>query len=121
MRVERRDEVEAFTTLDGSIVRELAPPGRPGSPHQSLAEAVVAPGGETEEHFHPRAEEIYYFTAGSGRMRLGDEEADVRAGDCVAIESCTPHKLWNTGTEPLVLLCASAPPYSDDDTMLTGG
>ena len=40
--------------------------------NQSLAEATVPPGGETVEHFHRTSEEIYYFTAGAGRMRLGD-------------------------------------------------
>jgi quercetin dioxygenase-like cupin family protein len=31
------------------------------------------------------------------------------------------HKLVNTGSEPLRLLCCCAPAYSDDDTVLTGG
>ena len=47
--------------------------------HQSLAEATLEPGGETAEHYHPRAEEIYYFVAGQGRMRLGDDEDASRA------------------------------------------
>jgi len=49
-------------------------------------------------------------------MRLGDEESDVTAGDTVVIPPGTPHKLWNTGTDPLRLLCCCAPPYSHDDT-----
>jgi mannose-6-phosphate isomerase-like protein (cupin superfamily) len=32
-----------------------------------------------------------------------------------------PHKLWNTGTTPRVLLCCCAPAYSHDDTVMTGG
>ena len=32
-----------------------------------------------------------------------------------------PHKLWNTGAEPLVLLCCCAPPYSHEDTVLLEG
>jgi mannose-6-phosphate isomerase-like protein (cupin superfamily) len=32
-----------------------------------------------------------------------------------------PHKLWNTGTAPLTLLCCCAPAYSDADTLMTGG
>ena len=75
---------------------------------------------ETAEHYHPRAEELYYFVAGSGRMRLGEEESEVTAGDCVVIPPGTPHKLWNPGSEPLVLLCCCAPAYSDDDTVMTG-
>jgi mannose-6-phosphate isomerase-like protein (cupin superfamily) len=118
MRIARRSEIGPFTALDGSEVRELAAPGRPGSPAQSLAEATVPPGGETEEHFHRASEEIYYFTAGAGRMRLGSQESEVGAGDCVVIDPGTPHKLWNPGPEPLVVLCCSSPPYSDEDTVL---
>lgn len=119
MRVERHDDVEPFRTLDGSTVRELAAPGREGSAVQSLAEAIVPPGGETIEHLHRTSEEIYYFTAGAGRMRLAGEEAEVAAGDCVVIEPGASHKLWNTGSEDLVVLCCSSPPYSDEDTVLT--
>jgi mannose-6-phosphate isomerase-like protein (cupin superfamily) len=89
--------------------------------HQSLAEATVPPQGETAEHYHPRTEELYHFTSGAGRMRLGDQEFEVRAGHCVVIEPGVAHKLWNPGPEPLVLLCCCAPAYSDDDTVMTGG
>jgi mannose-6-phosphate isomerase-like protein (cupin superfamily) len=51
-------------------------------------------------------------------MKLDEEEADVRTGDMVVIPPGTPHKLWNTGAEPLVLLCCCAPAYSHDDTVL---
>ncbi|HUO72696.1 MAG TPA: cupin domain-containing protein [Solirubrobacteraceae bacterium] len=88
--------------------------------NQSLAEATVPPGGETAEHYHPRTEELYYFVAGAGRMRLGADEAVVSAGDCVVIPPGTSHKLWNPGSEPLVLLCCCVPAYSDDDTVTTG-
>lgn len=117
-------ELTSFVTVDGSAIRELAGPAWTPARHQSLAEATVAPGGETAEHYHPRSEELYYFVAGAGRMRLGNGEdavAGVAAGDCVVIAPGTAHKLWNTGAEPLVLLCCCAPPYSDDDTVLTGG
>jgi mannose-6-phosphate isomerase-like protein (cupin superfamily) len=114
------DQLESFRTLDGSQIRELAGPGWTSARNQSLAEATVPPGGETAEHYHPRTEELYYFVGGSGRMRLGDDEADVRTGDCVVIAPGTPHKLWNTGAQPLVLLCCCAPAYSDDDTVMTG-
>jgi mannose-6-phosphate isomerase-like protein (cupin superfamily) len=114
----RLEDREAFITADGSSIRELAGIPSGNSVNQSLAEATVPPGGETIEHFHRTSEEIYSFTAGAGRMRLGDEEAEVRAGDTVVIAPGTKHKLFNTGAEPLVLLCCCAPPYSDDDTVL---
>ena len=79
----------------------------------------MPPGGDTEAHYHRRSEEIYFFTAGRGRMKLGDEESEVSAGDCVVIPPGAEHKLWNTGEEPLVLLCCCAPAYSHEDTVVT--
>jgi mannose-6-phosphate isomerase-like protein (cupin superfamily) len=119
MRVERLDGVDAFITKDGSEIRELAGLPTGNAVNQSLAEATVPPGGDTEEHLHRASEEIYFFTSGSGRIRLGHEEGDVTAGDTVVIPPGTRHKLWNTGTEPLKLLCCCSPPYSHDDTFLT--
>jgi mannose-6-phosphate isomerase-like protein (cupin superfamily) len=121
MHVAALEEAQAFVTLDGSTIRELA--GRVSLPaeKQSLAEATVPPGGATAEHYHRESEELYFFTSGTGRLRVGDERRDVRAGECVVIPPGTIHKLVNTGDGPLRLLCCCAPPYSDDDTVLTGG
>ncbi len=81
MQIATLANLNPFTTLDGSTIRELA---------------------------------------GLGRMRLGEHEADIAAGQCVVIVPGTPHKLWNTGPDPLVLLCCCAPAYSDEDTVMTG-
>ena len=105
-------------TKDGSEIRELAGIPTGNAENQSLAEATVPAGAETEEHYHRRSEEIYFFTHGSGRMRLGEHETEVAAGDTVVIPPGIRHKLWNTGTEPLKLLCCCAPPYSHEDTVL---
>ncbi len=121
MRIQKLERVEPFTTKDGSEIRELAGIPTGNSVKQSLAEATVPAGAETEEHHHRVSEEIYFFTSGSGRMKLGDEESDVAAGDTIVIPPGARHKLSNTGTEPLKLLCSCAPPYSHEDTFLTGG
>ena len=119
MEISNLEQLESFTTMDGSSIRELAGPAWTAAENQSLAEATVPPGGQTAEHYHRQTEEIYYFTSGTGRMRLADEEKAVRAGDCVVIPPGTPHQLVNDGGQPLVLLCCCAPPYSDADTVLT--
>jgi mannose-6-phosphate isomerase-like protein (cupin superfamily) len=118
VQVSKLDELESFTTLDGSRIRELAGPSWTAARNQSLAEATVPAGGETIEHLHRESEEIYHFTAGSGRMRMAGEERDVAAGDCVVIPPGTPHKLWAAAGEPLALLCCCSPPYSDADTVM---
>jgi mannose-6-phosphate isomerase-like protein (cupin superfamily) len=119
MEISNLDRLESFVTLDGSTIRELAGPAWTAARNQSLAEARVPAGGTTIEHFHRSSEEIYYFTAGRGRMRLATEERDVVAGDCVVIPPGTRHKLWAAGDAELVLLCACAPAYSDEDTQMT--
>ena len=119
MRIEKLEGIAPFTTKDGSQIRELAGIPTGNSVNQSLAEATVPPGGETEEHYHRESEEIYFFTAGRGRLRLDAEEREVEPGDTVVIPPGTRHKLWNTGSEPLKLLCSCSPPYSHEDTVIT--
>lgn len=111
-----RAEVAPFTTKDGSIIRELMHPGPQGQ--VSLAEATVPPGTATMLHRHHRTEELYHFVSGEGVMTLGGEEFAVRAGDSVRIAPGTAHRVRNASREPLVLLCACAPPYSHEDTEL---
>ena len=121
MEIVRREQREAFITADGSSIRELAGIPSGNATNQSLAEAIVAPGTATVAHLHRRSEEIYLFTGGRGRMRLGEEERQVRAGDCVVIPPGVAHKLWAEEGEPLVLWCCCAPAYSHEDTVLLEG
>jgi mannose-6-phosphate isomerase-like protein (cupin superfamily) len=118
MHVSKLEALESFTTLDGSSIREIVGPGWTPARNQSLAEATVPAGAATTAHFHRAAEELYLFTAGRGRLRVGDDEREVRPGDCAVIPPGTVHKLWCTGSEPLVLLCCCAPAYSHEDTVL---
>lgn len=119
MEIANLEAAQAFTTLDGSTIREVA--GRVSLPatNQSLAEATVPPGGATTAHYHRETEELYFFTAGTGRLRIGDQEREVRPGDCAVIPPGAEHKLINSGEGPLVLLCCCAPGYSHEDTVLT--
>ena len=119
LRVGRLDAAEPFTTKDGSTIREVAGAVSMRTDNQSLAEATVPAGSATDAHYHRVAEEIYHFTAGSGRMRLGDREGHVRAGDTVVIAPGIEHKLWASPDEDLVLLCCCAPAYSNKDTVIT--
>ena len=119
MRIHRLHEVEPFTTLDGSEIREVAGPALDTAVNQSLAEATLQPGGTTQEHYHRVTEEIYFFTHGRGRLRLGEHEREVGPGDTVVIAPGVPHKVWASEEGPLRLLCCCAPAYSHDDTVIT--
>ena len=119
MDIKNLADVPAFTTKDGSEIRELLAYRNSVIRNQSLAEARLAVGSSTQEHFHPRAEEIYFITQGQGRMRVENETREVSAGDAIAIPPGQKHKLWNTGTDTLRLLCCCAPAYEDADTIIT--
>jgi mannose-6-phosphate isomerase-like protein (cupin superfamily) len=111
--------IEPFVTKDGSEIREWAGPVSAPAANQSLAEASIPPGGATTEHYHRLTEELYLITAGRGRLRIGDDEREVSAGDCAVIPPGARHKIWNTGEDVLKIVCACAPAYSDEDTVLT--
>jgi mannose-6-phosphate isomerase-like protein (cupin superfamily) len=119
MDIKNLNAVPAFTTKDGSEIRELLAHRNSAIRNQSLAEARLPAGGSTQEHYHPQCEEIYYITHGTGKMRIESELREVRAGDAIAIPPGQKHKLWNTGDEVLKLLCCCAPAYEDSDTIIT--
>ena len=111
-------EVQPFTTKDGSLVRELMHPRVHGNSQQSLAEAVVPVGAETLMHRHLVSEEMYHVTEGAGVMTLGVEQFEVRKGDTVCILPGMIHRVRNTGTIPLRILCCCSPAYAHEDTEL---
>jgi mannose-6-phosphate isomerase-like protein (cupin superfamily) len=110
--------IAAFVTKDGSLIRELMHPAVHGNRNQSLAEATLPPGTTTLLHRHLRSEAIYYFACGTGMMTLGSEVFAVAAGDTINIAPGTPHRVQNTGDEPMKILCACAPAYSHEDTVV---
>jgi len=111
-----------FITRDGSQIRELMHPSSHADEHgvqaQSLAEARVAVGNQTQLHCHHLTEELYHITAGTGIMTLGEESFPVKTGDTVCIPPHTAHCIKNTGKAELVILCCCSPAYADDDTEL---
>jgi mannose-6-phosphate isomerase-like protein (cupin superfamily) len=109
MRVASRDDLHAFTTKDGSTIREYH-----HTSLQSLAEASLAAGQRTQRHYHRASEEIYFVLEGEGDLTIDGEQLHVGAGDAALIPAGTWHEI--VATSPLRFLCCCAPPYGDDDT-----
>src|SRR5213083_2409505 len=109
MDVKNLEDVPAFITKDGSEIRELLAHRNSAIRNQSLAEARVPVGGSTREHYHSKTEEIYYITAGAGRMRIESETRAVKPGDAIAVALWVRHKLCNTGDGTLPLFGCWAP------------
>lgn len=111
-------EVPAFTTKDGSEIRELLAHRNSCIVNQSLAEARLPVGASTAPHYHPLCEEIYYLLAGRGRMQIENEIRSVAPGDAIAIPPGERHQITNTGDETLRFLCCCAPAYEHEDTVM---
>jgi mannose-6-phosphate isomerase-like protein (cupin superfamily) len=118
MHIKNLNQVPSFITKDGSEIRELLAHRNSAIRNQSLAEARLPAGASTQEHYHPKTEEIYYITHGTGRIRIEGELREVGPGDAIAIPPGQKHKLWNTSKETLRLLCCCAPAYEDSDTIM---
>ncbi len=118
MDIRNIDSVSAFTTKDGSEIRELLAYRNSCIRNQSLAEARLPPGASTTPHRHPKTEEIYYIVAGQGLMQVDEESSQVGPGDAVAIPPGARHQITNTGSSMLKFLCCCAPPYEHEDTLL---
>jgi mannose-6-phosphate isomerase-like protein (cupin superfamily) len=119
MEIRSLSHAVPFVTKDGSEIRELMAHRNSCIRNQSLAEARLPAGTSTQEHYHAKTEEIYFITAGFGRIRIEGELAEVKVGDAIAIPPGKKHKLWNTGSEVLTLLCCCAPCYEHSDTIIT--
>lgn len=120
MDIHNIDRVPAFTTLDGSEIRELLAHRNSCIRNQTLAEARLPVGGSTTPHYHIRTEEIYYILQGRGRMQIGQEVGEVGPGDAIAIPPGVMHQISTLGDEELRFLCCCAPGYEHEDTVLEG-
>ena len=114
----RINDITPYITRDGSEIKELMHPAVQGNKTQSLAEAIVQQGQQTQLHRHYNSEELYFITQGKGHMKLGEEQFEVTAGDTICIPPGTAHCIKNIGTEALHILCMCSPPYNHADTEL---
>jgi len=116
MEIRSLSKAEAFTTKDGSTIRELLGLPTSSARNQSLAEATLPPGGATQRHHHRETEEIYYVVEGSGEIEIDGERALVGPGDAILILPGAWHEIRADTAGTLRFLCCCAPPYRHEDT-----
>ena len=109
-------EAEAFTTADGSTIRELL--GLPTAPvqNQSLAEATLAPG-PVDPAALPRARPRRSTTSSRAAARWSSTATAARigVGDAVLIPPGAWHEI-TAGDDGCRFLCCCAPAYRHEDT-----
>ena len=67
------------------------------------------PGAGPDLHRHPYPE-TWIVRAGKARFTAGDAEVDVGPGDIAVVDSGTPHRFKNIGTERLDIICIHPSP-----------
>jgi uncharacterized RmlC-like cupin family protein len=74
----------------------------------SLTLHRLQPGAEGDDHAHESKEQVYYFTAGRGRMRIDGHLYEVRQGDAVHLPPGTRHQMVNDSDDWVEHLIISA-------------
>lgn len=114
MEIRALSEQVPFTTKDGSTIRSILDSANAPVEKQSLAEATLSIGGETERHWHKESEEFYFILEGAGTMEIDGETREVGVGDAILIPAGAWHQI--KATQALRFLCCCAPPYRHEDT-----
>jgi uncharacterized cupin superfamily protein len=66
--------------------------------------AQLQPTLSYEKHQHQDHEELYYIINRKGKIRIGEEERQIRDGDIIYIPESTEHTLTNNGEEMIEFL-----------------
>lgn len=114
MTVNQLADQTPFTTADGSTIRSILDATNALVEKQSLAEASLPQGGQTQRHYHKLSEEIYFMLEGEAVMEIDGEEQEVGQNDAILIPAGAWHQI--TATTDIRFLCCCAPVYSHEDT-----
>jgi len=71
---------------------------------RNFARITVKPGGTNKVHTHNDVEQIYIILQGKGTVEVGEEKAQVKAGDAIYLPAKIPHGFFNTSDKTTILL-----------------
>jgi len=105
-----------ITALDGALIYELMNTDERKSLDVALAVGFLPEGRMAIPHYHRRSEEIYYVTDGTGKVRVGEHNFEVKRGSVIYVPTNKVHALENgSNSEKLKVLCVSSPSYTRGD------
>lgn len=115
MLITSLNQCEEFLAGDHTLLREMLHPARvPVAIRYSLAHGRLEPGRRSKLH-RLVSSEVYYFLAGRGVFRVGDESAAVEPGMVVYVPPGVEQSLENTGTARIEFLCLVDPAWRQQD------
>jgi mannose-6-phosphate isomerase-like protein (cupin superfamily) len=120
MYIKRLADCEEIIAGDRTHLRELLHPDRdPVSIRYSLAVARLAPGRSSTPH-RLRTAEVYYIIKGTGEMHVGDDTADIHAGDAAYVPPGATQYIINRGEETVEFACIVDPAWRPEDEEAVG-
>lgn len=95
----------------GQISYLLLTQGQADSHNLAITWVEGEPESEQGRHAHPESEQVYVIVAGRGLMHVAGEEKEVGPGTLVLVPKGARHSIRNLGTEKLVFVSATSPPF----------
>ena len=87
-------EDDRYKVVDNTILNNLV-----------VSSTLLHADKSTTGHKHEGQEEVYMFMKGSGKMELDDKVIEVNEGDLILIEDGVFHRVHNTGSSDLYMVC----------------
>lgn len=103
----------------GLVSHILLQAGDTSTDNLAIAWVEVEPGDKQQPHHHA-PEQAYVIVGGQGRIKVGSDIADVKAGDLVYVPSNAEHAVENAGSEKLVYVSITAPALNIEAMYDTG-
>lgn len=106
-----KENVDPINNAEGELFYEMIGRGEKlgNAMHHSIGHVVVLKGYSTNKHYHPVAEETYYFIRGTGKMVINNTEYKVKPGDVILVNPNDIHQLFAEDEEvEAIVVCAPA-------------
>ena len=87
-------EDDRYKVIDNTILNNLV-----------VSSTLLHADKSTTGRKHEGQEEVYMFMKGSGKMELDDKLIEVKEGDLILIEDGVFHRVHNTGSSDLYMVC----------------
>jgi len=103
MEIVRINEIALKETPRGVSARQVI-----DMPHINIMNLVLGPGEEVPGHVTP-VDVLFHVLEGRGTIRIGDEKAEVKAGEIIVSPAGIPHGLQVSGDGKLSVLVMKTP------------
>jgi mannose-1-phosphate guanylyltransferase len=87
-------------------------------PHFKIKRIEVKPGASLSLQMHHHRSEHWIVVSGTAKIINGENDQYIRTNESTYIPPCTPHRLMNPGTIPLVMIEVQSGEYLAEDDIV---